>query len=680
MYAIVTSALREEKLSEPEALSSAQAIELLVQIEAGLDNIDQGITVFDQNLRLVFANKRLGELLDVPPRLLSRGTRFEELIRYNSEHGEYGPGDVEAQVAERVRVAREFRAHTVERVRPNGRVIRVSGGPLPMGGFATIYTDITKQRRYEIELQRRIEEQTRDLRRSEERLRLIANEVPAGIAYLDQNEVFQFVNRRFAQSYGLSVGEVLGKRTNEILATKMHEVSAPYFARAKLGEATEFDLDFDHIDGRELSLRTFLRPDLRADRSVRGFYVLSINMTKQRAAAQAISQAQKMEAIGRLSSGIAHDFNNLLTIILGNLRPLADRIDDEDLQREMVQPSLRAARRGAELTQQLLTVARRQQLDARIVDLRDVFADVRELFEPALPANIQFEMTVADDDLFAQVDPGQLENALLNLCLNAKAAIDEAPQVRHGQINLMMRKVSLDRLQSERFGLPAGNFIEISCEDNGSGMSAAVQKQIFDPFFSTRDETGGTGLGLAMAQGFVEVSKGNISVQSAQGKGSVFTILIPAQSKTNIVVEPIQNEFPVQFDGQLAMLVEDQDEVRNVLRRELVDLGFSVIEAENADEAKSLFESVEGIDLLLTDISMPGSLNGIELADWATELHPTISAILMTGQAKIDHDKSIRHPLLRKPFETNRLVDAIQHAGYVRHKLGHAEGAASNEH
>lgn len=651
-------------------LSNAQAIELLIQIEAGLDNIDQGITVFDKNLQLVFANKRLGELLDVPQHLLTRGTTFEDVIRYNSEHGEYGPGDVEEQVQERIRVAREFRAHTVERVRPNGRVIRVSGAPLAKGGFATIYTDITQQRHYEIELQRRIDEQTRDLRRSEERLRLIANEVPAGIAYLDQDEVFQFVNRRFAQSYGLNVDDVLDRSTHDILAREIHDVSAPYFARAKLGEATEFDLDFTHIDGRELDIRTFLRPDLRIDKTVRGFYVLSINVTKQRAAEQALSQAQKMEAIGRLSSGISHDFNNLLTIILGNLRPLAERVKDADLVREMINPSLRAAKRGAELTRQLLTVARRQPLDARVVDVRDVFDGLRELIKPSLPSNIELDMVVEGGPLFARVDPGQMENALLNLALNAKSAIDDARKPDQERIGLMLRAVALGDLQAERFGLSAGDYIEISCEDNGAGMSLAVQKQIFDPFFSTRDEAGGTGLGLSMAQSFVEVSNGYIGVQSEIGRGTVFTILIPQTAEMPEESHAIVQEFSSQFDGQMALLVEDQDEVRAVLRRDLVDLGFSVIEAENGDEAKQLIQSVDGIDLVLSDISMPGATNGVQLAQYVATTLPLTSVVLMTGQAHIDQDQSIKHPLLRKPFEQHKLIEAIQHAEIARSDYG----------
>ncbi|WP_424983187.1 PAS-domain containing protein [Maritalea sp. S77] len=630
-------------------ISDSQAVELLMQIEAGLDNIDQGITVFDQNLELVFANKRLGELLDVPARLLTRGTKFEALIRYNSEHGEYGPGDVEQQVAERVRVAREFRAHTVERVRPNGRVIRVSGAPLAMGGFATIYTDITQQRRYEIELEKRINAQTRDLRRSEERLRLIANEVPAGIAYLDQDEVFQFVNRRFAQSYGQSVDDIVGHKSQEILSPHMHEDSAPYFARAKAGEAVEFDLEFDHEDGRKLEIRVFLRPDIRADKSVRGFYVLSINFTRHKQAAAALSQAQKMEAIGRLSAGISHDFNNLLTIILGNLRPLAEQMEDPHLREEMVAPSLRAAKRGAELTRQLLAVARRQPLDPKVVNLNEAVEEVANLLKPSLPATTQLRLDLPPQKLWAKVDPGALENALLNLALNAQAAIEESTRKEHGLIEL-------------RLVADADQHIKIQCRDNGTGMSQEVQKQIFDPFFSTKVHSGGTGLGLSMAQSFAQMSDGDIAVNSAMDLGTEFEICIPdvaAPTQTEAVPEVPQ--LPHK-QGALALLVDDQDEVRAVLRRELVGLGYAVLEAENAAEAMELLDEVNGIELVLSDIAMPGGMSGMELGHHVRDNFGHVGLILMTGHAnlvKSDFDQGLNCPILRKPFEHNSLARAI---------------------
>jgi len=204
-------------------------------------------------------------------------------------------------------------------------------------------------------------------------------------------------------------------------------------------------------------------------------------------------------------------------------------------------------------------------------------------------------------------------------------------------------------------------------------MSLAIQKQIFDPFFSTRGEAGGTGLGLSMAQSFVEVSNGHIGVQSETTKGTIFTMLIPQVQEMPGEGASMLPEFSTLFNDQMALLVEDQDEGRAVLRRDRIELGFSVVEAENGDEAAELIQTIDGFDLIMSDISMPGLINGVKLAKIASEQLPLTSVVLMTGQAQIDHDQSIKHPLLRKPFEQHKLIEAIQHAQIARSNYGDAD-------
>jgi CheY-like chemotaxis protein len=285
-----------------------------------------------------------------------------------------------------------------------------------------------------------------------------------------------------------------------------------------------------------------------------------------------------------------------------------------------------------------------------------------------LPANVRFETKMGETPLYAQVDPGQMENALLNLALNAKSAID-AGGPDEGVIQLRVEPVDLCVETAARYGLNTGRYIELSCTDNGAGMTTAVQKQIFDPFFSTRGEAGGTGLGLSMAQSFVEVSDGNISVNSEVGHGTTFKILIPRVDKQPTTQLPLATELPVSFDGQLALLVDDQEEVRNVLRRDLMALGFSVLDAESADEALGLLETVEGLDLVLSDISMPGQLNGMDLAHHILARFRQTSVVLMTGHAQLPRggsEKSFSFPILSRPFEQHRLIEAIQHAQISR--------------
>ncbi|MBL8328191.1 MAG: PAS-domain containing protein, partial [Hyphomicrobiaceae bacterium] len=225
-------------------MSTASALPLSTQalLQAGLDHIHQGITIFDGELKMVGWNQRFLELLDFPESLAFEGATFESFMRFNAERGEYGPGDIETQVRTRVAEAARFLPHELERVRPDGLVLQVKGSPLPGGGFVAVYTDVTEQRSRERMLEKRISEHTEALRQSEARLRLIANEVPAGIAHCDQDLRFQFVNRRFANAYGFSQFEMIGRPADDILSEETMRVSRPFFEHARRGAAVDFDM------------------------------------------------------------------------------------------------------------------------------------------------------------------------------------------------------------------------------------------------------------------------------------------------------------------------------------------------------------------------------------------------------------------------------------------------------
>ena len=647
-------------------MSSENFPELFELIKSGLDNIEQGITIFDENLDLVFANKRIEDLLGFPPEILERGGSFAEMIKYNCDRGEYGPGDRNEQLKERIDEAKKFAPHTIERIRPNGTVLRINGSPLGGGGFATIYTDITKDRQYEIKLEKLINEQTIDIRRGEERLRLIANEVPAGIAYLDQNEIFQFANRRFANAYGYNPDNIIGKQSLEILSQDVYESSQTFFKIAKAGEIADFDHEFVTAEGAILDIRTYLRPDIGINGTVNGFFVLSINVTRHKTAAAALSQAQKMEAVGRLSSGIAHDFNNMLTVILGNLIPLNDHIDDENIKMEMINPAIRAAQRGADLTKQLLTVARRQTLEPRPVNISDIMDNLGYLVMSTLNDNISLDITVTDKNIWTFVDPSPLENTLLNLILNARDAIDIKGKIRVSLdfVPIIKSEDDIDLNAATENGLihfSDSEQVRIIIQDNGAGIDTEIIKKIFDPFFSTKHNENGSGLGLAMAQSFVEQSNGSIDVKSELGSGTTFTISLPKI----IVVEHVNNK-PKPFtltqkNKELALVVDDNEDVRQVVRRDLIALGFTVIEAENAREAYQLIEQVDTITTVISDIDMPGKKSGIDLIESIKETHHHILTVLMTGHGELN-TKNIKIKgcrVLRKPFDKIALSDAI---------------------
>ncbi len=635
--------------------------EILGLIEAGLDKIDQGVTVFDRDLRLVFANHPLLDLLDIPAELIEPGASFADVVRYNAVRGEYGPGDPEKQVAERVAKARQFETHTLERIRPNGTVLRISGWPLPDGGFATIYTDVTDQRNREARLQKEVSSRTADLRRNEARLRMIANEVPAGIAYLDRGEIFRFANARFAGAYDLTVDSIIGLPARQVLAEQTMDAVQPYFDRAQLGEEVDFDHTLWLPNDRTIEVRTFLRPEREHAETERGFYVLSIYVGRQKRAAEALQQAQKMEALGTLSAGIAHDFNNLLTVILGNLTPLSERLDDTGQRETLLAPALRAARRGADLTKRLLAVARRQALEPTPVDVPETARTIVELFRRSLPEGVELTLSEPALPAIAFVDRAQLENALLNLAVNARDAVGAA-----GRIEIGITQRHLNVAQARPLDLTPGDYVEIRCRDDGSGVDKAVTDRVFEPFFTTKSDSGGTGLGLSVVYGFVRESDGAISFDSAPGAGTDVRILLPASDEPVEPLQPIDKaelDFAGRYAGLLALLVDDDDEVRRVLRRDLVSMGLGVVEAEGSDDALTLAQTVEKIDVVLTDVAMPGPISGIGLGKQLAELRPNLPILYITGHGRERVIDSIGKPaqtlVLEKPVERRQIAQAL---------------------
>jgi PAS domain S-box-containing protein len=667
--------------------SAADALGLL---QAGLDRIDQGISVFDAELRLVGWNRRFLDLLALPAERVYRGARFAELIRFNALRGEYGQGDVEAQVEERVARARAFRPHAMERTRPDGTIVAIQGEPLPGGGFVTVYTDVTRRRRAERriheqtqDLERRVEDRTQELqaahdellaavdrqkeiaralRRSEQRLLLIADSLPAGIAYWDKDLHCLFANRRFAAAFGSDKQAMIGRPAAEVVGENTLNELRDQIATVRSGAAVTFEYDARLPGGRTPTIRTWLVPEVHDQGGIAGFFILSLNITRQKKAEAAILQAAKMEAVGQLSSGIAHDFNNLLTIVLGNLVPLAERWTEDggrgDVLHEFVEPAIEAARKGAGLTQRLLSFARRQALEPRPVDIEDLLAALVRLLRRSLPSDVEIVTATRGASYPALVDPHQLENALLNLALNARDAMPKG-----GRLTFETTFVALDAADAGRHGVAAGDYVRISVADAGSGMDEETRARAFEPFFTTKRSGAGSGLGLSMVYGFASQSRGAVDIDSAPGRGTSVAILLPRAQRVG--GQAADDARPAPFNAcpdDLVLLVEDDAEVRAVIRRQLMGFGYRLVEARDADEALALLQDVDGFTLMLSDVVMPGACNGIELGERARALRPGLKVVLMTGYAGAERDASLdRCPfeVLRKPFDEARLVAAL---------------------
>ena len=651
---------------------------------AGFDLLDQAIAVFDATPKLVTWNTALLRLLDFPESMVRVGTPFEEFVRFNLRRGEYGAGglsdaEVERRVAERMAAVRAFQPHQAERTRPNGQVLSIRGVPIPNLGFVTLWTDITEQRRYEqliesqnAELETRVHARTAELEaatsridkvaaqlaRSEERLRLIMDAIPAMIAYVDAGERYHFANKGYADWFGIDKNTIAGKSITEVFGIDAYTQIRPYLDQAYTGERVSYEYNRINAAGRQVYARSVVVPEASEAGGVQGFFVLSIDITEQKASQAALIQAQKMEAVGQLTGGLAHDFNNLLTIITGNLATLKDKLPAHPDFNDHLEPALAAARRGAELIRRLLTFSRQQPLDPCPVEVGALVRGMNQLLSRSLTERIAIRLELPDEKLYALVDPHQLESALLNLAINARDAMPEG-----GELTVSVAHRPVSRSLALLVEVPAGDYVQFDVTDNGTGIAPELLPRVFEPFFTTKAFGAGSGLGLAMVYGFIRQSGGNIRILSTPGAGTSVRFIVPMTAPPAPAASPARQTTTITTTttdtSRLVLLVEDEPEVRKVIRQQLTELGYPVLEAANGLEAVAMLEAVEDIALLVSDTVMPG-MGGRELATLARRLHPQLPILLITGYATGDAPATAPDiPTLRKPFERAALASAI---------------------
>ncbi len=645
-------------MNEPFAKPADDRFSRYESLRAALDLIDQGFTLIDGNLRFVAWNKTFLRLLGFPPEMGYVGAPFESFIRFNAERGEYGPGDTQGFIDERVDAARAFAPHEIERTRPDGTVLLVRGVPVPGHGFVTLYSDITAQKNAERQirehnamLETRVTERTVELLRSEAQMRLITDSIPALIAYFDRDGVYRYINRGFHEWFGLDTANPGGVSAKQYLGAASDAGIRPNLARALAGEALTFEYETALVGGRRVTARTTLIPEIGADTTVAGCFELTFDITEQKHAQEMLVQAQKMEGLGQLTGGLAHDFNNILTVILGNLGALSDARGNDAAVAEFVEPAVEAARRGAELIKSLLLFARQQPLDAQAADVAPLIASVGRLVRRSLPESLQLDIDAGDAPLWAWIDAHQLQNTLLNLILNAR---DATPA--QGRIGVRASVQALDAVRATALQAEPGPYVRIEVSDNGSGMDAQTLARVFEPFFTTKRSGLGTGLGMAMVYGFVKQSGGAIGIESQVGQGTTVSLWLPASEVCGEPLPPAGLAHDnARGDQGLALLVEDDPEVRKVVRRSLLELGFAVIEAENGGEAMQILDQTPGITLLLSDVVMPGGIDGRELAAHARQCRGVPRVVLMSGYAP-DLGQPTDVPMLAKPFTKTQLA------------------------
>jgi signal transduction histidine kinase/CheY-like chemotaxis protein len=380
-----------------------------------------------------------------------------------------------------------------------------------------------------------------------------------------------------------------------------------------------------------------------------------------------LRQSQKMEAVGQLTGGIAHDFNNLLQGIIGSLdrvqfRIAEGRINDVD---KFLKGAVASANRAAALTHRLLAFSRRQPVDPKPVNANHLIGSIEELLRRSMGESITLKTELAPDLTLVRCDTNQLENALLNLVINARDAMPDG-----GEVKIRTSNISLDDKAGLKLELAAGDYVSIRVSDNGVGMPAEVKSKAFDPFFTTKPIGQGTGLGLSMIYGFVRQSDGSVRIESEPGSGTTIEIFLPLF--TGIEAAAMEDTVGVENSstdhGEIVLVVEDEAVVRLLVVETLQDLGYRALEAADGPSALRILQSVQRVDLLVTDIGLPG-LNGRQLADAGRTTRPELKILFMTGYAENAASSDFLTPgmeIIAKPFEMDALARRIRQMLEIR--------------
>ncbi|HIJ38724.1 MAG TPA: PAS domain-containing protein [Rhodospirillaceae bacterium] len=501
-------------------------------------------------------------------------------------------------------------------------------------------------------LELRVEERTAELRRTETQFQRFMENAPTGAHITDKTGHFLYANQRFARWLGLTPQEVVGKTAREVLPKELiwlweehdHEVLAS-------GRTDSREVIFHHDETERVWLSD--KFPLQLDEEPRLVGGLVTDLTQRRAAERELHHVHRMKALGQLAGGVAHDLNNLLTIMRGNLEIVEDLAPEGSAVRNHAREAQWAARRGAHLTDRLLSMSRKHTPVTAVMDVNEVVGSMSELLSRTLGKEIEISLTFSAQPALARIDVNRMENAVLNLCLNARDAMP-----RGGQLELAV-SVALDSSPSAM----ADERVILTVRDDGGGMPPEIVERACNPFFTTKAVGKGTGLGLSMVKGFVAECGGEMAITSALGAGTVVTLSFPLASPAAEVVDPAAYKPIDQTLPRTILLVEDEPEVAHLAAEALAALGCRVSYAADAQGALEILARNSQFDLLFTDVMMPGGMNGIELARHVQRQWPQIAILLTSGfhgGFSDDDEGPLAFPLLRKPYDRKALVHAIQ--------------------
>lgn len=502
---------------------------------------------------------------------------------------------------------------------------------------------------------------------AEERIQILSRAIeqsPVSVVITDPQGIIEYVNAKFTETSGYAPVEVIGKNTN-ILKSLEAQPNQYQALWETISSGKEWRGTFQNVNkrGDPYWESAVVSPIRNAAGAITHYLSVKEDITERLATEKQLAHALKLEATGQLTSGIAHDFNNILTIISGNLQLLMDEdaIRENAELKEILADVLSAANDGAELVNRLLLLLRKSKPTASHVYVNRLLTNLRNLLARMLDKTIEVTVEVGKDVHTTFVDPYQLESAILNLAVNARDAMPAGGTLR---IESSLKTVDAHTPTGNPVLRP-GSYLAIKVSDTGAGMDAEVLSHVLEPFYTTKAEGKGTGLGLSMVHAFAKRSGGDVHIESSPGAGTAITLYLPESTPHGEEQKgrPAPDYLPT--GNETILVVEDNPNVRRFAVRTLKNLGYQVVETDNSDAAVEVMtRGNPAIDLLFSDIVIPGKNNGFSLASWVKARDPNIRVLLTTGitpgllDAQIDHDENFI--LLRKPYTLERLAFAVR--------------------
>jgi PAS domain S-box-containing protein len=589
------------------------------RLNTALSNMSQGLLMTDADGQIILCNNRYLQMYKMPADMVKRGCTRREILEHHFSTNVLS-GSLEKYESEIVGEISTHASYSKTVQTSDGRTIAIVNRAIEGGMRVSTHEDVTEARRTEEE---------RD--RSRDFLDCVLENVPATIVVKDARDLrYVLANRSAELLWGVSREEVIGRTAHDIFAKPTAD-AITQIDRQLLEDSSAPILSQQHpIDtprnGRRIV--TTKRLCVRKEHGDPQYLIHVIeDVTDHVALEDQLRHSQRMESVGSLTGGLAHDFNNLLTTIIGNLELMQNDFPDAS---DQIAEILKASEQGAELTRQLLAFARKQPLQPKPVDINGLVRTTARFFTPALGETISLDLRMIPGLQTAVADQAQLQTAVLNIVLNARDAMPDG-----GMLTIETRNVELDVEYAARHSeVSAGKYVLVEISDNGCGMERDVLDRIFEPFFTTKPVGRGTGLGLSMVYGFMKQSGGHVSVYSEVGKGTTFKLYLPvfegAMEESAAPGTTISEPSRIK-GGAVILAVEDNTDVRTTVVRQLKDLGYVVREADSAHAAWRILDEDHTIDLLFTDIIMPGNINGKELAVFAKQRHPHLKVLFTSG-------------------------------------------------